>query len=334
MRSFIRKLPKVELHVHIEGTLEPEMMLDLAARNGVALPFSTADQVRAAYEFTDLQSFLDIYHQGAAMLQTADDFRDLMWAYLERVAADGVRHVEMFFDPQTHTARGIPFEDFMEGFAFARERAAAELGVSSLLIMCFVRHLTEEEALATLEQAAPYLDQIVAVGLDSSEVGNPPDRFQRVFAAAHRAGLRAVAHAGEEGPPSYITDSLDLLGVERIDHGVACEQDDALVARLVAEGIPLTMCPLSNVNLRVFERIEDHNLKRLLDRGVKVTINSDDPAYFGGYVADNYEAVAEGLGLGRGDLVRLARNGVEASFLDEDAKAALLAEIDEIPISH
>ena len=334
MTDFIARLPKAELHVHIEGTLEPEMMLEMAARNGVELPFGSVEEVRDAYDFTDLQSFLDIYYQGTAVLQTGDDFHDLMWAYLERAAADGVRHAEISFDPQTHTARGIPFEVFMEGFAAARQRASAELGFSSLLIMCFLRHLPEEEALATLEQAAPFLDQIAAVGLDSSEVGNPPDRFQRVFAAARRAGLRAVAHAGEEGPPSYITDSLDLLGAERIDHGGACEQDDALVARLVAEGVPLTMCPLSGLKLRVFERIEDHSLKRLLDRGVKVTVNSDDPAYFGGYIGDNYEAVAEGLGLGRDDLLQLARNGVEASFLDDAAKAELLAEIDAIAISN
>ncbi len=235
----------------------------------------------------------------------------------------------MFFDPQTHTERGVPFETFMSGFASAREKASTELGISTLLIMCFLRHLPTQSAAATLAEAEPYLDQIAAVGLDSSEVGNPPELFRKVFSAARRAGLRAVAHAGEEGPPSYIADSLDLLDVDRIDHGVACEQSDALVDRLIAEAVPLTMCPLSNVKLRVFDRLEDHNLKRLLDRGVKVTINSDDPAYFGGYVGANYEAVAAALDLDRDDVAQLARNSIEASFLDAEAKAPLLADLDE-----
>ena len=332
MEDFVARLPKAELHLHIEGTLEPEMMFELAARNGVDLPFASVEEIRAAYDFTDLQSFLDIYYQGAAVLRTSDDFRDLMWAYLERAAADGVRHAEMFFDAQTHTDRQIGFDVFMAGFAEAMDRAAAELGMTSLLIMCFLRHLPESAAIETLEAARPYLDQITAVGLDSSELGHPPEDFERVFAMARAAGLRSVAHAGEEGPPAYIEGALDSLRAERIDHGVSCDQDDALVARLVDEEIPLTMCPLSNVRLNGFERIEDHNLKRLMERGVKVTVNSDDPSYFGGYIADNYRALEQGLGLTHADLALLARNSIEASFLDDDAKAALIAEIEEIAV--
>ena len=330
MDDFIARLPKAELHLHIEGTLEPEMMFELSARNGVEIPFASVEEIRTAYEFTDLQSFLDIYYQGAAVLRTADDFRDLMWAYLERAAADGVRHAEMFFDPQTHTERGIGFEIFMEGFAGAREQAAAEFGMTSMLIMCFLRHLPEAAAISTLEEARPFLDQIAAVGLDSSEVGHPPEDFERVFALAREAGLRLVAHAGEEGPPSYISGALDSLRVERIDHGVTCEQDDSLVERLAAEGIPLTMCPLSNVRLKGIDRIEEHAIKRLMDRGVKVTVNSDDPSYFGGYVADNYRALQNDLGLTDADMAQLARNSIEASFLGETAKRDLIAELDEM----
>lgn len=325
--DFIRSLPKVEMHIHIDGTLEPEMMFELAARNHLQLPYRSVDDVRAAYEFTDLQSFLDLLYQGAAALWTAQDFDDLMSAYFRRAAADGVRHAEIFFDPQTHTERGVGFPVFMQGFAAARARAEREFGMTSALIMCFLRHLREGAAMATLEEAEPYLNQIVGVGLDSSEVGYPPSDFRRVFERARDAGLRAVAHAGEEGPPAYVWEAIDVLGVERIDHGVRAEEDDALVARLVADGIPLTMCPISNVRLRLFDRIEDHNLARLLDRGVKVTVNSDDPAYFGGYVADNYRAVATGLDLGRDELITLARNSVEASFLPVDAKAQLMSEI-------
>ena len=330
MDDFIARLPKAELHLHIEGTLEPELMFELSARNGIEIPFASVAEIRDAYEFTDLQSFLDIYYQGAAVLRTADDFHDLMWAYLERAAADGVRHAEMFFDPQTHTERGIGFEVFMAGFARARERAATEFGMTSLLIMCFLRHLPEAAAILTLEEAGPFLDQIAAVGLDSSEVGHPPEEFERVFAMARDAGLRLVAHAGEEGPPSYISGALDSLHVERIDHGVTCDQDDSLVERLAADGIPLTMCPLSNVRLKGVDRIEDHNLKRLMDRGVTVTVNSDDPSYFGGYVADNYRALQGGLGLTDADLAKLARNSLEASFLEEVTKRDLIAELDEM----
>ncbi|HAX81659.1 MAG TPA: adenosine deaminase [Actinobacteria bacterium] len=326
MPDLITLLPKAELHLHIEGTLEPEMMFSLAARNHVGLPFETVEAVRAAYEFTDLQSFLDIYYRGAAALHTSQDFEDLMWAYLVRAAGDGVCHAEMFFDPQTHTERGIGFQVFMTGFARARERAGRELGITTGLIMCFLRHLGEPAALDTLEAAAPFFDELIGVGLDSSEVGYPPSRFQEVMGRAREAGLHVVAHAGEEGPPEYVWEALDLLGAERIDHGVRSESDPALVSRLAADRIPLTMCPLSNVRLRVFDRIEDHNLKRLMDAGVKVTINSDDPAYFGGYVADNYRAVQQGLGMSDAEMSQLARNSIEASFLDAGMKAQLLGD--------
>lgn len=328
MHEFIRGLPKVELHVHIEGTLEPEMMFALAGRNGVDLPFASVAEVRAAYEFSDLQSFLDIYYQGAAVLQTEQDFHDLMWAYLDRMADEGLRHAEIFFDPQTHTERGIGFETFMAGFDRARAVALDRHGITTMLVMCFLRHLSGEAAVATLERALPFKESITAVGLDSGEVGNPPERFEPAFARARAEGLRAVAHAGEEGPPAYIRGALDTLGAERIDHGVACEQDDALLQRLVDEGIPLTVCPLSNVKLRVFDLLEDHNLKRLLERGVRVTVNSDDPAYFGGYLTDNYLAVQRALDLGEPDLVALARNAIEASFLPDERKGMLLAELD------
>ena len=328
MEQFIAGLPKVELHLHVEGTLEPEMMVAMAARNGDRLRFSSVDEVRAAYRFTDLQSFLDLYYSGAAVLRTSDDFHDLMAAYLQRAAAENVRHAEIFFDPQTHLLRGIPFATFMAGFERARREAERQTGISTMLIMCFRRDLDEADAFDVLEQSLPFRGQITAVGLDSTERGNPPEKFTRVFAAARAHGLRAVAHAGEEGPAAYVLGALDALGAERIDHGMSCEQDDAVVARLVADRIVLTMCPISNVRLRVFDRMEDHNLKRLLDRGVRVTINSDDPAYFGGYVSDNYLAAQRGLGLTRQDLVRIAANGIEASFLDDGRKAELLAELE------
>jgi adenosine deaminase len=327
--SFVRALPKAELHLHIEGTLEPELMFELAERNGIELPYGSVDELRAAYEFTDLQSFLDIYYQGAAVLITEQDFADLMSAYLTRASADGVRHAEIFFDAQTHTERGIGFPVFMDGFAAAQRDAEERLGISSSLILCFLRHLSGEDALDTLEAARPYLDRMVGVGLDSGEVGNPPERFAEVFEAAHDLGLRRVAHAGEEGPPAYIQGALDVLAVERIDHGVRVEEDAELVERVVAESIPLTMCPLSNLKLQVVEALTDHNLKRLLDRGVKVTINSDDPAYFGGYIGDNYLAVAEALGLSRGDVVQLARNSIEATFLPNGRREALLIELEQ-----
>ena len=329
LESFVRGLPKAELHVHIEGTLEPELMFDMAARNEISLPFDSVEAVRAAYQFTDLQSFLDIYYQGAAVLVTEQDFSDLMTAYLERAHADGVRHAEIFLDPQTHTERGIGFATFMEGFAAAQRDCEQRLGITTSLILCFLRHLSGDQALETLEAASPFLDRLVAVGLDSGEVGNPPELFAEAFETARDRGLRAVAHAGEEGPPAYIRGALDVLRVERIDHGVRLEDDDDLVERVVRESIPLTMCPLSNVKLRVFDSMSDHNLKRLLDRGVKVTVNSDDPAYFGGYIGDNYLAVAEALDLSREDLAQLAGNSLLATFLPNERRAGLLAELED-----
>jgi adenosine deaminase len=332
--EFVRGLPKAELHLHIEGTLEPDMMFALAERNGIALPYPDVAAVRDAYAFTHLQSFLDIYYQGAAMLRTRRDFHDLMAAYLARAHGDGVRRAEIFFDPQTHTARGIGIDVFMPGFLDAMEEAGADLGISSALIMCFLRHLPPEDALATFEAAVPYHDRLLGVGLDSSEVGYPPDLFAEVYRRARAVGLHAVAHAGEEGPPSYVTGALDRLGAERIDHGVRCEEDDRLVERLVAARIPLTMCPLSNVALRVVDHLAEHNLARLMARGVRVTINSDDPAYFGGYVADNYTAVAAALDLDRSALVRLARTSLEATFAADTDKVRWLAELDVYASAH
>jgi adenosine deaminase len=327
--SFIRGIPKAELHIHIEGSLEPEMMFELASRNGVDLGYESIAALRNAYEFTDLQSFLDIYYAGAAALRTEQDFYDLMWAYLVRANADGVRRAEIFFDPQTHTARGIDFEVFMPGFLNAMAAAEAEFGISSGLIMSFLRHLSPEAALATFEAAAPYHDQLLGVGLDSSEVGNPPEPFAPVYERARLAGLRAVAHAGEEGPPTYVIGALNALGAERIDHGVRADEDEELLEWLATNSVPLTMCPLSNLKLRVFDRLEDHSLKRMLDAGLKVTINSDDPAYFGGYVADNYVALADAIGLSREEVIDLARNSLEATFLSNGEQEILLAELAE-----
>jgi len=314
MRDFIAGLPKAELHLHIEGTLEPELMFELARRNGVALPFGSVDDVRRAYEFTDLQSFLDIYYRGADVLRTRDDFRDLALAYFRKASSQNVRHAEIFFDPQTHTHRGVPMETVIGGLQDAQLVAERELTLTSKLILCFLRHLSEDDALQTLDEALPFRDAFAAVGLDSSERGHPPAKFARVFARARDAGLDAVAHAGEEGPPEYIWQALDLLGARRIDHGVRCLEDPKLVARLAADEIPLTVCPLSNVKLRVFDTMRDHNLQELLDRGVKVTINSDDPAYFGGYIEENYVAAAEALGLTADELEEIARNSFEAAF--------------------
>ena len=326
--AFVRDLPKAELHVHIEGTLEPELLFELAERNQVALPYSSVEEVRAAYEFTNLQSFLDIYYQGAAVLITEQDFADLMAAYLERASADGVRHAEIFFDPQTHTERGIAFAVFMEGFATAQREAEERFGITSSLILCFLRHLSGEEAVETLEAARPYLDQLVGVGLDSSEVGNPPERFAEAFELAGDLGLHRVAHAGEEGPPAYIRGALDVLGAERIDHGVRLEDDDDLLARVANAGVPLTMCPLSNVKLRVFDAMGDHNLKRLLERGVTVTINSDDPAYFGGYMNDNLSCAHHDGGLSRAELGQLMRNAFATSWAGAERRAAYLDALD------
>lgn len=328
--DFVRQLPKAELHVHIEGTLEPEMMFRLAERNGYDLPFESVDAVVEAYRFTDLQSFLDIYYQGAAVLRTADDFYDLMSAYLDRAVADGVRRAEIFFDPQTHTHRGIGFEVFMEGFRSAIADAESKADISVDLILCFLRHLPPDDALETLAEAEPHLEGVIAVGLDSSEVGNPPELFEEAYRRARELGLRAVAHAGEEGPPEYVASALEVLGVERIDHGVRSLEDPGLVDRLRRDQIPLTVCPFSNVALKVVDRLEDHPLPVMVEEGLLVSINSDDPAYFGGYVGDNFLGVAEALGFDRSQLADLARNSILSSFLDQDEKDRLLAEISQV----
>jgi adenosine deaminase len=327
--AFVAGLPKAELHLHIEGSLEPELAFELAKRNRVALPYPSVAALRAAYEFADLQSFLEIYYAGASVLRTEQDFFDLTWAYLERAHADSVRHVEIFFDPQTHTARGIPFGVVLEGIHAALSEGTRKLGISALIIMCFLRHLSEDDAFATLAQALPYHNRIAGVGLDSSERGHPPSKFARVFARCRELEWRVVAHAGEEGPPAYITEALDLLKAERIDHGVRCLEDPAVVARLAAAQIPLTVCPLSNVKLRVFPSHEEHNLKRLMAAGLRVTVNSDDPAYFGGYVNENYRTAQRALGLSRAELRVLAKNSFLASFLPAAEKARHCRAVDE-----
>ena len=328
LTAFIRGLPKAELHLHIEGSLEPELMFDLARRNGLSLPFANVEAVRAAYAFSNLQDFLDIYYQGAGVLQTEADFHDLAMAYFRRVAADGCRHVELFFDPQTHTDRGIPFAVVADGLLGGMAEAERTLGITSGLIPCFLRHLDEDAAFATLRAAEPYLDRILGVGLDSSETGHPPGKFARVFAAARELGLKLMAHAGEEGPPAYVWEALDVLGVERIDHGNRALEDPELVRRLVAEGMTLTVCPLSNLKLCVVDSLANHPLKRMLDLGLKATINSDDPAYFGGYLGRNWTETAAALDLSREDLIALARNSFTGSFLPRDAVQRHLAEID------
>ena len=326
--SFVRRLPKAELHLHIEGTLEPELMFELAGRNDVRLPYALVEDVRRAYVFSDLQSFLDIYYAGCRVLLKEQDFYDLTWAYLERAAAQGVRHAEIFFDPQTHTDRGVPFETVVTGIHRALEDGRARLNLTSGLILCFLRHLSEAAAMRTLDEALPYREWILAVGLDSSELGHPPRKFKEVYDRARESGLLAVAHAGEEGPPAYVWEALDVLKARRIDHGVRSIEDERLVARLVEEQIPLTVCPLSNVKLRVFPNLKSHNLKQLLDRGLLVTVNSDDPAYFGGYVGDNFQASAVALDLSDEQLFRLAKNSFVASFLAGAAKRAYLDELD------
>ena len=328
--AFVAALPKAELHLHIEGTLEPELMFAIAARNHVSLPYASVEEVRAAYRFSNLQDFLDIYYAGANALLEMQDFYDLTWAYLERAFAQNVRHVEIFFDPQTHTGRGVAFATVIDGINRALDDAEARLGVTSRLIMCFLRHLDEADALETLDAAMAYRDRIAGVGLDSSERGNPPGKFREVFRRARAAGFVAVAHAGEEGPAEYVREALDVLEVVRIDHGNNALDDAGLVAELVRRRIPLTVCPLSNVKLRVVDDIRDHPLKRMLNLGLFVTVNSDDPAYFGGYVNENYIAVAEALGLTREELGQLARNSFEASLLHAEVKSALMAEVDAV----
>jgi adenosine deaminase len=325
---FLRGLPKAELHLHIEGTLEPELAFRLAERNDVRLRYGSVEELRAAYAFDDLQTFLDVYYEVAAVLRTEQDFHDLMVAYLDRAAADGVRRAEVFFDPQTHTERGVPMATVVEGLLAGLEVGRERHGMSGGLILCFLRHLPAEAALATYDAARPYLDRLLGVGLDSGEVGNPPARFEEVFARARADGLHVVAHAGEEGPPSYVWEALDVLGAERIDHGVRALEDPDLVRRLVDEDVPLTVCPLSNVALRVVDRLEDHVLGQLLDQGVTVTINSDDPAYFGGYVGDNYVRTQAALGLRRKQMVAIARDSLAVSFVDDAERRRLLDELE------
>jgi adenosine deaminase len=328
--DYIRALPKAELHLHIEGTLEPGMMFEMARRNGIRLPYATEEDCRAAYAFTDLQSFLDLYYAGAAALVTERDFFELAQAYFRRAEEDGVVHAELFFDPQTHTARGVAFGTVLDGLERACREARETLGISSRLILCFLRHLPEADAFATLEAALPHLSRIHGVGLDSSEVGHPPSGFQRVFARCRDLGLHVVAHAGEEGPAAYIAEALDLLKVERIDHGVRILEDPELTRRVAREGIPLTVCPLSNLKLKVVKHLGQHAFRRMLEAGLRVTINSDDPAYFGGYVAANYLETAEALGLGRDELAAAARNSLLASFVPDEERRPWLEALEAL----
>ena len=330
LTELLRAMPKAELHIHIEGSLEPEMIFALAQRNGVQLPYASVEALRAAYAFTNLQSFLDLYYAGASVLLTEQDFYDRAWAYFQKAKADHVVRAELFFDPQTHTARGVPMGAVIEGLSRACRDAHAQLGISADLILCFLRHLSEDDALATLEEALPWRQHFIGVGLDSSEVGHPPEKFARAFALAHAHGLRLVAHAGEEGPPAYIWSALDTLRVERIDHGVQAIHDAALMKRLLDTQMPLTVCPLSNLKLCVFKHLADHNLGQMLDAGVRVTINSDDPAYFGGYINDNYLQTFAALHLGAPQAYRLAANSIEASFAPEDDKHRWMHELKQV----
>ncbi len=328
--ELLRAMPKAELHIHIEGSLEPEMIFALARRNGVPLPYASVEALRSAYAFTDLQSFLDLYYAGASVLLHEQDFYDMAWAYFKRAQADGVVRAELFFDPQTHTARGVAMQAVIEGLSRACADARTQLGISADLILCFLRHLSEDEALATLEAALPWRAHFIGVGLDSSEVGHPPEKFARVFARARALGLHAVAHAGEEGPPAYIWSALDVLQVERIDHGVQAIHDAALMQRLVDTQVPLTVCPLSNLKLCVFKDLSDHNLARMLEAGVRVTIHSDDPAYFGGYLLDNYLQTFAALHLGAPQAYRLAANSIEASFAPEADKHRWMHQLKQV----
>lgn len=331
--SFITALPKVELHLHIEGSLEPELMVELAGRNRIEIPFGSVSEVEEAYKFNNLQDFLDIYYQGMNVLQTERDFEDLTAAYLDRVASQNVRHVEIFFDPQGHTDRGVSFETVVTGITRALESGQARHGITYRLILCFLRHLTEESALATLEQATPFASLIHGVGLDSSEQGFPPSLFKLAFARAGELGWFKVAHAGEEGPPEYVWEALKDLGVARVDHGNRALEDDSLITELVTRRIPLTVCPLSNLKLCVVDDMRQHPLRRMLDLGLCATVNSDDPSYFGGYMNENFEAVATALDLDGSHLLQLTRNAVSASFADEDRKEALFEELDAFAAS-
>jgi adenine deaminase len=328
--ELLRRMPKAELHIHIEGSLEPELMFALAARNGIALPYAGVDELRRAYAFTNLQSFLDIYYAGASVLLHEQDFFDMAWAYLERARADNVVRAEIFFDPQTHTARGVALRTVIDGLHRACAQAKAQLGIDAELILCFLRHLSEAEAFDTLEAALPFRDRFIGVGLDSSEVGHPPEKFARVFAKCRELGLHRVAHAGEEGPPAYVWTALDVLHVERIDHGVQSVKDPALMQRLQHDRVPLTVCPLSNLKLCVFPRLADHNLKQLLEAGLCVTVNSDDPAYFGGYLNENFVQLAQALELNAQHAYQLARNSFEASFVGEERKREYIAQLDAV----
>jgi adenine deaminase len=328
LTGLIDRLPKSELHMHIEGSLEPALMFRLAAQNGISLPYASVEALRKAYSFTRLQDFLDLYYRGMSVLMTEADFYDLTAAYLAKVQAQGVRHVEIFFDPQAHLERGVGLGTVINGLQRALDEAKSNVGISSHLIMCFLRHLDEADAQATLDLALRYKDQIVGVGLDSSEVGHPPRNFARVFQRARDAGFRLVAHAGEEGPPDYVWEAIDILGVERIDHGIRAMEDKALVARLARDQIPLTVCPLSNLRLRVVKTLADHPAKRMLDQGLFVTLNSDDPAYFGGYLGENYQAVQQALGFGRQEIEQVGRNGFAGSFMTPEEKASALAAFD------
>lgn len=329
LENFVRGMPKAELHIHIEGSLEPELIFALAARNNLSLPYASVEQLRAAYAFTDLQSFLDIYYAGASVLLREADFYDMAMAYFQRAKADNIVHAELFFDPQTHTARGVPFAAVVDGLSRACADAQRDLGIRASLIMCFLRHLSEADAFATLEQAKPHLEKIIGVGLDSGELGNPPEKFAGVFAAARALGLRAVAHAGEEGPPAYIWSALDLLKAERIDHGVQALKDPELMQRLAAQAVPLTVCPLSNIKLCVFENMAQHNLKKMLEAGLVITINSDDPAYFGGYLNQNYLETMRALNLNAQQLRTLAENSFSASFASAEQKHEYLHKLAE-----
>jgi adenosine deaminase len=326
--ALARALPKAELHIHIEGSLEPELIFALARRNGLELPYASVEDLRAAYAFTDLQSFLDIYYAGASVLLHEADFFDMAWAYFLRAQADQVVHAELFFDPQTHTARGVPMSAVINGLSAACQKAQAELGISASLILCFLRHLSEEDAQATLDAALPFRGLLMGVGLDSSELGHPPEKFQRVFQRCRELGLRTVAHAGEEGPPDYIWQALQGLQVERIDHGVRCLEDPALVAELARQRTPLTVCPLSNLKLCVVPSLGHHPMKQLLDAGLCALVNSDDPAYFGGYLNDNFEQLVRALDLSEADVIALARNSFEASFVSDEERARLCALLD------
>lgn len=334
LHDFIKALPKAELHLHIEGSLEPEQMFDMAKRNNVSLPYASVDEIRAAYAFNNLQEFLDLYYAGMSVLQTQQDFHDLTYAYVKRVAQDNCRHVEIFFDPQGHTERGVAFEIVIEGILSGLAVGETEFGVSSHLILSFLRHLSEEDAFATLAQAEPYLERILGVGLDSSEMGHPPSKFARVFAKAAEQGLKLFAHAGEEGPPEYVYEALDVLNVDRIDHGNRSLEDDALIKKLIAENMVLTVCPLSNLKLCVVDDLKNHPLNTMLDLGLRATVNSDDPSYFGGYLNDNFIRTADALDLSKADIVTLVTNSIEGAYLSAPRKAALLSDVADVVKAH